>query len=321
MTDIYQRPAELLQHLIRFDTTNPPGNETECINYIDSLLQSVGIETQIFAQLPDRPNLLARLKGTGNAPPLLLYGHVDVVTTVNQDWTHPPFGGDIVDGFIWGRGTLDMKGGVAMLLAAFMRAKVENLELPGDVLFLALADEEFKGTYGADYLVTEHPELFEGVRYGIGEVGGYTKYIGGQKFYLIQIAEKQGCATMVTIKGPGGHGSIPLRNGAMASLGKVLTTLNENRLPVHITPSVRFMVEGLAKGLPAESGGQFLKLLDPALTDDILDEMGTPFAFLDAVLHNTVNATIVEGGLKGNVIPSEIKLNLGYSQTTGSNAG
>jgi len=207
MNDIYQRPAELLQHLVRFDTTNPPGNETECINYIDGLLQSVGIETQIFAQLPERPNLLARLKGTGNAPPLLLYGHVDVVTTVNQNWTHPPFGGDIVAGYVWGRGTLDMKGGVAMLLAAFMRAKVENLELPGDVLFLALADEEFKGTYGADYLVREHPELFEGVRYAIGEVGGYTKYIGGQKFYLIQIAEKQGCATTLTVKGPGGHGS------------------------------------------------------------------------------------------------------------------
>jgi acetylornithine deacetylase/succinyl-diaminopimelate desuccinylase-like protein len=121
----------------------------------------------------------------------------------------------------------------------------------------------------------------------------------------------------MTIKGPGGHGSIPLRNGAMATLGRVLTTLNENRLPVHITPSVRFMIEALASGLPAESGEQFLKLLDPALTDDILDEMGEPFAFLDAVLHNTVNATIVNGGLKGNVIPSEITVNLDIRKLPG----
>jgi acetylornithine deacetylase/succinyl-diaminopimelate desuccinylase-like protein len=121
MSSIYQRPAELLQRLIRFDTTNPPGNEAECIAYINELLTGAGIKTTILAKAPERPNLIARLSGQGSAPPLLLYGHVDVVTTENQKWQHPPFEGKAADGFIWGRGALDMKGGVAMMLAAFLR--------------------------------------------------------------------------------------------------------------------------------------------------------------------------------------------------------
>jgi acetylornithine deacetylase/succinyl-diaminopimelate desuccinylase-like protein len=123
MATIYQRPVELLQNLIRFNTTNPPGNEGECIAYINHLLNSLGIETTLLARDPSRPNLIARLSGQGNAPPLLLYGHVDVVTTENQAWQHPPFGGDLADGYVWGRGALDMKGGVAMMVAASYAAK------------------------------------------------------------------------------------------------------------------------------------------------------------------------------------------------------
>jgi acetylornithine deacetylase/succinyl-diaminopimelate desuccinylase-like protein len=101
---LYQRPAELLQNLIRFDTTNPPGNEAQCITYINGLLTQAGIETSILAKTQDRPNLIARLPGRGITSPLLLYGHVDVVTTANQQWTYPPFEGKIADGYIWGRG-------------------------------------------------------------------------------------------------------------------------------------------------------------------------------------------------------------------------
>ena len=124
---IYDRPAELLQNLIRFDTTNPPGNEVQCVRYINSLLTNAGFETSILAKDSNRPNLIARLKGQGIAPPLLLYGHVDVVSTANQNWTHPPFEGKVVDGYIWGRGALDMKGGVAMMLAAFLLGEHQQL--------------------------------------------------------------------------------------------------------------------------------------------------------------------------------------------------
>ncbi|MCX5995638.1 MAG: M20/M25/M40 family metallo-hydrolase [Chloroflexi bacterium] len=111
---IYQRPVELLQSLIRFDTTNPPGNEAECVSYVNRLLSEAGFTTTLLAKDPNRPNLITRLKGQGSAPPLLLYGHVDVVTTLGQGWTYPPFEGKIVDGCVWGRGTLDMKGACSM---------------------------------------------------------------------------------------------------------------------------------------------------------------------------------------------------------------
>ena len=171
---LYTRPDDLLQHLIRFDTTNPPGDEADCIAYIRDVLADAGISATILARDPARPNLVARLAGRGEAPPLLLYGHVDVVTTAGQTWSHPPFAGDVADGAIWGRGALDMKGGVAMMLAAFLRAAAEHDPLPGDVIFAALADEENWGDYGARYLVDEHADLFRGVRYAIGEIGGFT---------------------------------------------------------------------------------------------------------------------------------------------------
>ncbi len=171
--DIHERPVELLQSLIRFDTTNPPGNEAECIAYIDKLLTDAGFETVTVAKDPGRPNLIARLMGRGEAPPLLLYGHVDVVTTAGQRWTRPPFGGEVADGFVWGRGAIDMKGGLAMYLSAFMRAKAEGLTPAGDVLLAALSDEEAGGDFGARYLVESHAGLFEGVRYAVGEIGGF----------------------------------------------------------------------------------------------------------------------------------------------------
>ncbi len=207
---IYERPAELLQNLIRFDTTNPPGNELACIQYINDLLKDAGIVSNIVARIPERPNLIARLKGEGNAPPLLLYGHVDVVTTEGQKWTYPPFEGKIVDGFVWGRGALDMKGGVAMLLAAFLKAKAEDIPLPGDVYFAAVADEEAGDDFGVRYLVDEHPDLFQGIRYAFGEFGGFNLSVGGKRFYPIMVAEKQTCWMNATFTGPGGHGSMPM---------------------------------------------------------------------------------------------------------------
>ncbi|HEX8218539.1 MAG TPA: M20/M25/M40 family metallo-hydrolase [Chloroflexia bacterium] len=310
---IYTRPAELLQDLLRFDTTNPPGNERECVYYIHNLLYEAGFDTEIVGLDDNRPNLVTRLKGRGDAPGLLMQGHVDVVTTYGQDWQHPPFGGDLIDGYIWGRGALDMKSGVAMMIAALLRAKAEGLQPPGDVVLAVLADEEAGSDYGAKYLVEHHPYLFDGVKYAIGEAGGSTEYIGGRKFYPIQIGEKQMCWMRATLRGPGGHASLPTRGGAVAKLGRMLTRLDSHRLPVHITPPVRQSIEEIAAALPPEMSGPFLGLLDPATTDAVLDrmaglggEMREVARALDAVLHNTANATVLRGGEKTNVIPSEI---------------
>jgi acetylornithine deacetylase/succinyl-diaminopimelate desuccinylase-like protein len=167
-------PLERLRQLVRFETVNPPGAERdECVAWLEGLLREAGIDTRVVARDPERPNLVARLRGRGQSPPLLLQGHVDVVPVADQRWTHPPFAAEEADGYLWGRGTLDMKGGVAMMIAAVLRAKEAAFAPTGDVLLCLLSDEEAGGDCGAAFLVAEHPELFEGVRYALGEFGGF----------------------------------------------------------------------------------------------------------------------------------------------------
>ena len=308
---IYRRPADLLQRLIRFDTTNPPGDEAACIAYLDALLTEARIPTRIAARDPARPNLIARLPGAGAAPPLLLYGHIDVATTAHQTWSYPPFDGEIVDGYVWGRGALDMKGGVAMMVAAVLRAHAEGLSLPGDVILAVVSDEEGGGANGAKYLVEEHADVFAGVRYAIGEFGGFSLPIAGRRFYPIMVAEKLSCHVQATVRGPGGHGAFPLRGGAMARLGRLLRVLDERRLPLHVTPVARQFVEGAAAALPGQTAATLRRLLDPAHSDAALDALGLLRQTFEPMLHNTVNATRVRGGgLQLSVIPSEIVVDM-----------
>jgi acetylornithine deacetylase/succinyl-diaminopimelate desuccinylase-like protein len=307
---IYERPVELLQALVRFDTTNPPGNERDCMLYIAGLLSQAGIPAQLIGLSPERPNLIARLKGHGNAPPLLLYGHVDVVTTQNQPWTHPPFGGEIADGYLWGRGALDMKSGVAMMLAAVLKAQAEGASLPGDVIFAAVTDEEAGGDYGVRYLVEQHPDQFQGVRYALGEFGGFNLTVSGVSIYPIMISEKQICWMKATFRGPGGHASMPVRGGAMAKLARALQILDQRKLPIHITPPVRTMMEALAKVLPGASGQVIRQILNPALTDLILKALGSRGALFAPLVRNTVSPTMIHASEKVNVIPAQIELGL-----------
>jgi acetylornithine deacetylase/succinyl-diaminopimelate desuccinylase-like protein len=307
---IYQRPAELLQNLIRFDTSNPPGNEAECVKYVNDLLTGAGFETTVLARDPERPNLIARLAGQGSAPPLMLYGHVDVVSTQGQDWTYPPFEGRIEDHYLWGRGALDMKSGVAMMIAAFLRAKAEGIIPAGDVVLAILSDEEAGSDFGARYLVENHAEQFEGIRYALGEFGGFTIHIGKKRFYPIQVAEKQICWMKATVRGPGGHGSLPMRGGAMAGLARMLGKLDRGRLPVHITPATRRMIETVASSLSFPSGIALSLLLKPGLASSILRIAGTKAQLFEPLLRHTVNATMVQGGVQVNVIPSEINVHL-----------
>jgi acetylornithine deacetylase/succinyl-diaminopimelate desuccinylase-like protein len=301
-------PVELLQNLIRFDTTNPPGDEAKCVDYIKTVLEGAGFETFLAGKVPNRTNLVTRLKGNGEAPPLMMYGHLDVVTTANQKWSVDPFEGVLAGDYVWGRGALDMKGGVAMMLAALLRAKSEGMKAAGDIVFVALSDEEAGGEYGAKFLAERHPEHFQGIRYAIGEFGGFPLYFGGKKFYAIQVTEKQICWLKATVKGPGGHGALPKRGGTMARLAEFLKRLNENRLPVHIDPVVRQMLETVAAEATPPANEEFARLLDPKTTDSTLDNMGESGLMLDAMLHNTVNPNIIRGGGKINVIPSEVAL-------------
>ncbi len=306
---LHERPAELLQRLLRFDTTNPPGGERECIDWIRGLLEPLGVEVRILSQSPERPNLVARLSGRGESPPLLLQGHVDVVAA-RGEWKHAPFAGELADGYVWGRGALDMKGGVAMMLAAFMRAAVRGGELPGDVILCLLCDEEAGSDEGASFLVERHAELFAGVRYSIGEFGGFSMDFGGRRFYPIMVAEKQICWTRARLRGPAGHGSLPQRGSAAGKLGRLLHALEQKRLPVHVTPVVRDMVEAIARELPPTQALPLRALLRPPLTDRLLDVLGERVAFFDTLLRNTASANIIAAGEKINVVPGEASVEL-----------
>ena len=311
-------PVELLRRLIRFDTSNPPGRERECVMFINELLRNAGVATTIVARDPERPNLIARIPGQGTAPALLLQGHVDVVPVTAQQWTHPPFDAVVADGFVWGRGALDMKGGVAMMLTAFLHAAAAPAPPMGDLVLAILSDEENGSDYGAAYVVREHAALLAGVRHAIGEFGGFTFQFGGKRFYPIQVAEKQACRVRARLRGPSGHASLVHRDGAMARLAAMLGALNGKRLPVHVSSAARMMLTAIGDALGFPAGMVFRGLVRPGLTDRLLNRLGQRGLLFDALLHNTANATMVRGGETINMIPAEVVVDIDARLVPGS---
>ncbi len=278
--------------------------------YVNQLLLAAGFQTELLGCDPNRPNLITKLPGRGDAPPLLMYGHVDVVTTAGQKWTYPPFEGRVADGCVWGRGALDMKGGIAMMLAALLRAKAEGFVPAGDVVLAVLCDEETGGDFGAKYLVENHAGHFHGIRYAIGEAGGFSVYLGTRRLYPIMVTEKQLCTIRAVVRGAGGHGSMPVRGGAMARLAKVLQRLDSRRLPVHVTPAASQTVEAMAKSMSFPANLLLRQILNPVMTDVMLAMFGSRRVALDPLFRNTVAATVVHASEKFNVIPSEITIAL-----------
>lgn len=301
--------VSLAQRLIHFDTTNGIRPEKDCILFIKELLESSNIETELFYHDENRPNLLAKLpaKNPNPAiPPFLMYGHVDVVPVTDQTWSKDPFAGIIEDGYLWGRGAIDMKGQHGMFLETLLKLAEEKTELPFDIYYLAVSDEEGNSDYGMKWLVENHPDLFERFRFAIGEIGGFSLEICGKKLYPIQIAEKQTASVKITAKGKGGHASMKHKDTAMERLAEAIGKLSKKRLPVRITPPVRFMIESIADSLGGVTGKAVKLLLNPMLTDKLLDLLGTAGNLFDPLLHNSLNVTIVGGGSAVNVIPSAV---------------
>ena len=303
-------PAELRRRLIQFDTTNPPGAEAACQQFLVDQFAGREVEARMLAALPDRPNLVLRVPGRGDAPPLLLQGHVDVVTTANQHWEHPPFAGELVDGWVWGRGALDMKSGLAMMVGALLRCLDEGRPPAGDVVLCSLADEEAGGIQGAQFVVEKHPHLFSGIRHGLGEGGGATQHLGGRAFYPIMVAEKRACRLRLVLRGPGGHAARHHRGGTMGRLGSLLSAVDRSRLPVHVTPVAEAYVRAVAGASSEPLRRELLALLEGGRTDSTLDTMGPEASRFESILHNTINPTIVQAGQKVNVIPSEATVDL-----------
>lgn len=305
-------PVTLLQDLIRFDTTNPPGDEAACIAYVRDLLAEYGVPSTILGPDERRANLIARFPGRGEAPPLLLHAHADVVPVHGQQWTHPPFEGRLVDGHVWGRGAIDMKGGLAMMLTALLRLRAAGERPAGDVVLAVVADEEDGSRTGAGYLVREHPELFEGVRYAIGEEGGAGVELGGVRLHPIVVGEKRACWLRITLRGPGGHGSRLSPPGSpMAQLANLLAALTEVRLPRHFIPAVDRMLDALGGAMPPEIAQSLARMRMGTRFDSLPVELPLEEGLhLDSLLRHTINPTIVRTTEKINVIPAEITVDL-----------
>ena len=313
--------VELLQRLIRFDTSNPPGQERECALWLKSLLDAHGIANQLLHPegAPDRCSVVARVPGRGDAPPLLLQGHIDVVGVHGQRWSQNPFGGEIADGCIWGRGAVDMKGGLTMMLHALLRARYSEVPPPGDVILAAVADEELGGRQGAAFLVHEHPHLFDGVRHAFGELGGFTVHIRGHRFYPIMVAEKHICRIRVTFLGQGGHGSQVHHDTAMSRAARALRRMERRHPPFRLVNPTRAMLEGMMDVMGAREAMALRMAMNPGTTGMALALMGDEVGrMLEPLFRDTVSPTIITGGKQENAVPSEVELLLDCRLLPGS---
>lgn len=290
-----------LQALLRFDTTNPPGNERPCVDYIAEILRAAGYEPAVLESAPGRGNVVARLKGTGEKDPLLIYGHVDVVPAEAERWSHPPFGGQIADGCIWGRGALDMKDMVTYELETMLLLAREQPRLKRDVIFAATADEEAGGKMGAGWLVENHPELIR-AEYGLSEGAGSTLVVGSKHFYGIRTAEKGTSRFKLKATGEPGHGSIPRRNTSVHAIAEAVARLYDSRLPVHMTGTTRAYAGTLANTIGVSLDGDIGETQIDQIADRLPADLGRS---LQAIVRNTATPTGLRAGSSINVIPSE----------------
>ncbi|MBI4411118.1 MAG: M20/M25/M40 family metallo-hydrolase [Deltaproteobacteria bacterium] len=303
---IKQEAITHLQNLIRINTTNPPGNEIAAVRYLSEVLKKEAIPHQIFEPAPGRASLVARLKGNGSKRPLLLTSHLDVVPAEEKEWERPPFSGDLADGFVWGRGALDMKQMTAMELMVFLAAKREGLSLKRDLILAAVADEEAGCKWGSRWLVANKPELID-AEYALNEVGGFSLPIDDHVFYPIGVAEKGFCWFKVTARGEPGHGSLPHDQQAVVKIAGAASTLGTRPLSYHLHPVVKKFISFLASHQKFPRS-LILRLLNrPLLAGFVLKKLfpdKKQARSFHAMLHNTAAPTMIEGGRKVNVIPS-----------------
>jgi acetylornithine deacetylase/succinyl-diaminopimelate desuccinylase-like protein len=294
----------LCQALLRMDTTNPPGNERICADYLAASLAEVGYQPELLEEAPRRTNLIVRHRGTGAKPPLLLTAHLDVVEADAAKWRRPPFSGDEVEGCLWGRGAIDMKNMAAMCTAIMRRLAATRTVLSRDVIFAAVADEEAGCTHGSAFLVAQHRAKVE-AEYAIGEAGGFSLHLGDTTFYPVQVAEKGLCWIRARVTGTPGHGSMPRHDSAVTRLGEALVALGKAQLPVHPTKYVADFLDALRSRQPALIQPLVKLIARPRLLARIarLVPNASITRSFSALLSNTASPTVVRAGNKTNVIP------------------
>jgi acetylornithine deacetylase/succinyl-diaminopimelate desuccinylase-like protein len=292
--------VDICRDLIRIDTSNPgdhsgPG-ERLAAEHVAGLLAEAGLDPVILESHPKRASVVARISGRDpERPGLLVHGHLDVVPASAPDWRHDPFSADIADGCVWGRGAVDMKDMDAMILAVVRQRQREGRPPARDIVLAFTADEEAGGTWGARWLVDNHAGLFDGVTEAVGEVGGFSVTLAGQRLYLLQTAEKGMAWMRLTARGTAGHGSMIQPDNAVTTLAEAIARLGRHDWPTRLIPSARAFLEGVCEALGIEFAED-----DPGLA---LGKIGMISRFIGATLRNTVNPTVLRAGYKVNVVP------------------
>ena len=295
--------VEICRDLLRIDTTNTgdlatSAGERVAAEYVAAALAEVGLQPLVLESAPGRTNVVVRLPGADpSRDALLVHGHLDVVPADASEWSVDPFAGELRDGYLWGRGAIDMKDFDAMMLAVVRDWCRRGVTPPRDVVLAFTADEEHGGQYGAQYLVENHRELFDGCTEAIGEVGGFSFSISQDlRLYLIQTAEKGIDWMRLTAKGRPGHGSMINDDNAVTALAEAVARVGNHRFPIQITPAVRDFLQHISAIL-----GLDLDTDDPELA---VAKLGPMAALIGATIRDTANPTGLSAGYKHNVIPS-----------------
>jgi acetylornithine deacetylase/succinyl-diaminopimelate desuccinylase-like protein len=288
--------TDLLQRLIRIDTVNPPGNETRAAELLRDYLEDSGVHCELYAKVPERANLVARIPGTGEGPRLALLAHTDTVLADRSEWQLDPWSGELRDGEVWGRGALDMKGQVAASAVTLASLARDGFKPGGDLIFIAEADEEM-GTEraGLPWLCEQHPEAVR-AEYAVNEGGGDRVEFGGQVLYLCATAEKMSSPFRLRVRGRSGHGSMPaIADNALLKAAALIARLGDAEIEPQLGPETSAFLEIVSGGQRPDAANA-LELVRRA------HPLGA--ALLEPLLGLTVAPTMIEASKKRNVIPA-----------------
>ena len=305
---------ELLRHfraLLQFDTSDPPGRELPAAEYLQDVLEAEGIPVEMLSVDPERPNVVARLKGDGSEEPLLIMAHTDVVNVDPEKWTFPPFSATVDDGYVYGRGAVDDKDNLATALLVMLELKRQNVPLSRDVIFLAESGEEGATEYGIEFMVNDHFDKIE-AEFCLAEGGSVARVNREVVYGGVQTVEKLPYRLELVASGVAGHGSVPLQGNSVVRLAKAISAIADWRSPIRLNETTYTYFERLASISPPDAGERYLAVLDSGRATEA-DEYFLAYEPRHAsMLRSSLSPTIFDAGYRINVIPSESRASVDF---------